>query len=112
MKAWIITWDNAQGTGDDSVVMVLNGRMGTKRVRWYVEMMYIEKMSSDAEKYDSARPKKRRRIAFPAEETRTINGEAHIHCGHNPWLFARLVDDLRVEIDDDGVEMLKWKERI
>ena len=106
-----MTWDNSQGTGDDSVVMVLNGRMGIERVRWHVELMYIEKTSSDAEKYDSARPKKSRRIAFPVEVTRTVNGEAHIHCGHNPWLFARLVDDLRVETDDDGVEVLKWKER-
>ena len=112
MKAWIITWDNSQGTGDDSVVMVLNRRMGIERVRWYVEMIYIEKMSSDGEKYDSARPKRNRRIAFAAEVTKTVNGEAHIHCGHNPWFFARLVDDLRVETDDDGAEMLKWKERI
>ena len=111
MRAWIITWDNYQGTGDDSVVMVLNGRMGIERVRWYVELMYIEKTSSDAEKYDYARPKKSRRTAFPAEVTRTIKGEGHIHCGHNPWLFARLVDELRVETNDDGVEVLKWKER-
>ena len=112
MKAWIITWQDSQGTEHEPVVMVLNGMMGIKRVQWYVETMYIEKMSSDAEKYDSARPKRSRKIAFPAEVTKTVNGEAHIHCGHNPWLFARLVNDLRVETDIDDVETLKWKERI
>ena len=29
-------------------------------------------------------------------------GGGHIHCGHNPWLEARLVDDLRAEVDSKG----------
>jgi len=34
-----------------------------------------------------------------------------ITCGHNPYLRARLVDDLTVERHEDGKEEVKWKER-
>lgn len=34
-----------------------------------------------------------------------------ITCGHNPWLLARLVDELTVEADADGKERATWKER-
>jgi hypothetical protein len=33
-----------------------------------------------------------------------------VYCGHNPYLYARLVDDLKVELDSNGKEMLIWKE--
>src|SRR4051794_4959337 len=31
-----------------------------------------------------------------------------IHCGHNPYLFGRIVSDLRVEKGPDGTETLTW----
>jgi hypothetical protein len=34
-----------------------------------------------------------------------------IICGHNPYLRARLVDDLTIERNDDGKEEVNWKER-
>lgn len=34
-----------------------------------------------------------------------------IHCGDNPFLVARLVDDLGVERNEHGKETATWKER-
>jgi hypothetical protein len=37
--------------------------------------------------------------------------EGHVHCGHNPFLEARVVDGLHVELGPDGEERLVWNER-
>ena len=31
-----------------------------------------------------------------------------IHCGHNPFLYARVVSDLKIEITDDGIAILQF----
>jgi hypothetical protein len=38
-------------------------------------------------------------------------GVGRITCGHNPYLYARLVDHLRVETGPDGLERPSWSER-
>ena len=39
-----------------------------------------------------------------------IPWSGEIECGHNPWLYARLVDDLTAEELADGTETVRWKE--
>jgi len=34
-----------------------------------------------------------------------------VYCGHNPFLFARIVDDLQVKVTDRDEEEFIWKER-
>jgi hypothetical protein len=34
-----------------------------------------------------------------------------VYCGHNPYLFARRVDNLKVEFSKAGKEKLTWTER-
>jgi hypothetical protein len=40
-----------------------------------------------------------------------IPWEGRILCGHNPFLVARLVDELTLKLDDNGNEILTWKDR-
>ena len=111
MRAWLITWcwigDHA--AVDDPVVAILNARTGAEEVRRYVERRYIEETASLREKLSYARYKK---PAYPAEFERMkgVSYTGQIHCGHNPWLYARLVDDLRAEIDANGNDVPKWTE--
>lgn len=50
---------------------------------------------------------------YPAEFER-VNGvtwEGQITCGHNPWLFARLVDNLANTGEPDDEATVVWTER-
>jgi len=112
-KAWLVTWEWA---GDhakraDKVAAILNPRLGGERVRELVEFLYIFHTASLSEKL--SRAANRDQNPYPAKFG-TLNGvawEGEIHCGPNPWLLARLVDDLIVERDQDGKERATWKER-
>ncbi len=105
MKAWLIKWCWAgdHAAVDDPVVTVLSARIGAEDVRRYVELRYIEECASLDEKLSYARYNRPQELPYPA-----ILEQGRIHCGHNPWLEASLVDDLRVEEDADGEEVLKW----
>lgn len=105
MKAWLVTWD---WTGDaaavaDVVVGVLNPRWGDRRVADIVEFLYSNTTANISELAHYA--KKPSNNPYRAE---ICNGR--IHCGHNPFLFARIVSDLRIEISSDGKESITWKE--
>jgi hypothetical protein len=44
----------------------------------------------------------------------TLDGvpwDSEVRCGHNPFLFARRVDDLTIETDVNGNEKATWTER-
>ncbi len=105
MKAWLITWSWAgdHAAVEDPVVTVLSARIGAEDVRKYVEQRYIEECASLHEKLSYARYNHPQEPPYPAQLE-----QRRIHCGHNPWLDARVVDDLRVERDADGEEVLKW----
>ena len=112
-KAWLVTWEWA---GDhakraDKVAAILSPRLGGEHVRELVEFLYILDTASLSEKLSWA--VSRDRNPYPAKFG-TLNGvtwEGEILCGHNPWLLARLVDDLIVERDQEGKERATWKER-
>jgi len=105
MKAWLITWD---WTGDaaavaDVVVGVLNPRWGDRRVADMVEFLYSNTTANISELAHYA--KRPSNNPYRAE---IRNGR--IHCGHNPFLYARIVSDLKIEIGSDGKESITWKE--
>ena len=107
-RAWLVTWENA--TQDDrSVELVLPGELPVERVKWLVQELYLAKTASDAEKRDSGLY---RRVAYPAEISKTKRGNDHIMCGANPHLLARRVEGLSLQTDEDGegAERLVWTE--
>jgi len=52
-------------------------------------------------------------LPYPAEflKLEGLPWSGQIHCGHNPWLLARLVDDLEIVRDENGHEKATWKIR-
>ena len=114
MKAWLITWKWAgdHAAEDDPVVAVLSARTSAKDVRKYVERLYVEKTASLAEKLSYARYNQPQELPYPAEfgQVGGLRYQGEITCGHNPWLHARLVDDLRIEADANGNDVPRWTE--
>ena len=110
-SAWLVTWQSMPLLDSEPVAAVLRPQLGAETVRRLVELLYASSEYSTAEKIRWAlRPDQN---PYPAEFS-AINGvpwQGHIHCGHNPLLFARLVDELRVEPQPDGTEKTLWNER-
>jgi len=82
-------------------------------VREFVELLYVTSgYFTGSEQLAMVWP--RQRPAYPARFGQTANGEpweCEILCGHDPYLRARLVDDLTVERGADGNDKVAWKER-
>jgi len=139
MGAWLITWewlaDYAKFENEATVILksrfpdetvreiiellyvnnnvaaILNYRLSGYTVREFVERLYINNYGSLSQRVAYAKNKKNN--PYPAQP-HSINGVPwldRIICGHNPELYARLVDDIRVHIDENGKEVLTWKER-
>jgi len=105
MRAWLITWDwaNDAAAVADKIAGVLNPRWGNSRVADIVEFLYSNTNASVGElAYYARRPSNN------PYRAQTING--WIHCGSNPFLYARIVSDLRIYYTEDDKEIISWME--
>jgi hypothetical protein len=98
-RAWLVTWDGISGIPEDPVVAILNYRVSPNSVRDFVELLYVTLSYTPREKLLYAKNPKD--TPYPAAMTVFQK----ITCGHNPWLFARQVTELKVV---DG--KLTWTE--
>ena len=114
IKAWLVTWEwsGNHAKRDKKVAATFDSRLSPERVRAFIEVLYAYETYTLSEKI-TAFVDNRRRNPYPAEFLKLDGGsrEGEIHCGHNPYLRARLVDDLTVERGQDGVETATWKDR-
>lgn len=111
MAIWLITWEpaspNVRIPAEKRVVAMLNYRWSAPNVKKVVEMLYAREEASVSDQLALARMLKRR----PASVYSFYNGfQGQIMTDGNPFLYARLVDNPRVEIDGD-LERLVWDER-
>ncbi|MGD1080464.1 MAG: hypothetical protein ABR881_19265 [Candidatus Sulfotelmatobacter sp.] len=92
------------------VAEILDPRLPPERVRQLVELLY-HRDASLSEKV-AWRLRKQRQV-YPAEflKVEGVPYYGEITCGHNPWLRARLVDDLEIVRRQDGTETTTWKDR-
>jgi hypothetical protein len=110
MKAWLVTWVwiGEHAKRKDPFVAILNPRFSSQKICEVVEFMYRlaeYSLSDQAEYVRNGRPNHHATI------DRTLDGRVHIHCGDNPFLRARLIDDLIVERNAEGKEIVSCKER-
>lgn len=110
-SAWLVTWE---WIGDHAAVVnkvaaVADYRKSPAQVRSLVEQLYISKTSSAVEMAIYAKDPSEN--PYPAHFHRTSKGEwrGRIDCGHNPFLYARKVINVRSVIMDDE-EILRWEE--
>jgi len=110
IKAWLVTWVwcGEHAKRKDPFAAILSPRLSSRKISEIIEFMYrlAEYSPSDQAGYvKNGMPK------HSATIDRTLDGRIHIHCGDNPFLRARLVDDLTVERNADGKEIVQCKDR-
>jgi hypothetical protein len=89
-RAWLVTWDGNIGVPEDPVLAVLNSGMSPHAVKEFVELLYATLNYSSRDKLLYATTPKDNPYAA------TMNVFEKINCGDNPWLYARLVSNLKV----------------
>ena len=107
--AWLVTWEWLGDHADpgDRIVAIFNYRYGGRRVRDLVEHLYASYKYDVNDKLGIARKKNTNPYRAQFARFGGIDWMGRVTCGHNPFLYARLVDGLRVDAHDG----LRWKER-
>jgi hypothetical protein len=124
-KAWLVTWDwagrHATVSKREVIVAILRPQTGPDTVKRIIELLYAAREYEPIDKLDALT-----RNPYPAQfNTITVEqpmpgGEiftqrvpyiGQMACGHNPYLYARLVDNLRPKDLHDPSAGLIWDER-
>jgi len=112
MRAWLIEW---KWVGDDSkvekpLIAIMNWRISGHHMLKIIEQYYVNEMYSLSERIAYAKNKNTN--PYPAYFGPYKNGDCtwEVYCGHNPYIYARHVDDVKVVLDGNGEEVLTWKE--
>ena len=108
MATWIATWEGTdqRHLPKKKLALVLDGRTGEEKVRKMIQALFASYWYSEGELVAYRREKDN---PYPAKfgDLNGVTWGAQITCGHNPHLFARLVDDLKL----DSAGNVTWKER-
>lgn len=118
MKAWLITWEwsGQRAAKPDKVVLLLNPRTSSEVVKRIVESIYMKEEAHVEDMLSYATMKNPN--PYPARFISVeVNGsyaphQGLIECGHNPYLFARKVDNVEIVKDGEGGKKLKCQEVI
>jgi len=101
--AWLITWEGTNPP--ERLAAILHWRTSEKCIPVIVELLYALQGASVEELAEQAR----KPTSNPYRVMEDVNG---FSCGHNPHLYARLVDKLKVERDaETGAQTISWTER-
>jgi hypothetical protein len=121
-KAWLVEWCSPTGKEPRRpIAAVLSPRFGGEAVRVRVEAIYAAAAFAPSEMLDHlVRPSNNPypakfsfiEISDPSGDIRRGPWEGQIFAGHNPYLFARMVTNLRIGDGqyDDGSPRLEWEE--
>ncbi len=106
ISAWLVTWEwiGNHAKRKDKIAAVLNWRLTRERVAEIIEMIYANEYYTLEERVAFA--KDRKLNPYQAQYA-----AGRISCGHNPFLEARLVDNVYVTKDFEGCEQLMWQDR-
>jgi hypothetical protein len=115
MNAWLITWEwkGEHAKRENPLIAIFSYRKGENFVRKFVEEIYLMKTSTVEKKVhwanrSKARPYKAKKEIIAKND---VPHDMGIICGHNPFIYARKVSDLKVVRDPENeVEELSWKE--
>jgi hypothetical protein len=111
-RAWLVTWEwsGEHARVEEPIAAVFRPQLSGERVLELVDCIYA---------FSEFTPRERMTVALNPKTTlpRAKFGEVYgggdvwhgeVLCGDNPWLRARLVDDLVI---DDDTPQGTWKER-
>jgi hypothetical protein len=112
LSAWLVTWEwcGDHAAVSEKVAEILDPRISAERVRQIVELLY-HREASLSEKVAWRLLKRSQPYTADFVDIEGVRWESQVMCGHNPSLFARLVDDLTIEADAQGRESATWRDR-
>ena len=113
ITAWLVTWEwiGDHAKRDNKIVAVLNWRLSPEKISEMIEMIYANEYYSLEERVAFAKNKKMNPYKTTYDDINGIPWKGRLFCGHNPFLVARLVDNLYVKKDSSGNEVLDWEKR-
>jgi hypothetical protein len=108
---WLVTWEWRDDSKKvpDPLIAVFSTRKSADQITEYVERHYAMSSCTAREfiRYVN-------RPFCKASTSEKINDVPHgerIRCGNNPWIYARIVTDLKIEWSpDQNLEILTWQE--
>src|SRR6266568_5475939 len=102
MVAWLVTWQGPKMV--EPLAAILHYRTKERCIPAMIELLYaLRGYVDDLVSYA------RKPASNPYPATRGGNG---FTCCHNPYLYARLVDQLKVDTNaQTGVQTITWMER-
>jgi len=116
MVAWLITWEwsGEHARIDKKVAEVLKWRLSPKIVREIVEALYAYREYTPTECMRYCAKNNGKNNPYPARfgDVNGVPWQARIYCGHNPYLYASIVDDLHIHTYENGERELTWTERL
>lgn len=113
MSAWLATWEHfgEHARPPGRIAAVFNPRWSASRVQEHLELLYVRHAYTLSEQLRYAN--NRRFNPYPAQfaNPHGIPFGDRLTCGHNPFLYARLVSNLRLvgKLEDEA--SLTWDER-
>jgi len=112
-SAWLVTWEwfGEHAKREEKIAAILNPRWAGERVAEYVEFLYAESEYTLEERARFVLTKAKNPYPARFGSLRGVRWTGQVFCGHNPWLFARLVDNLTIQGDETGREQAAWNER-
>lgn len=113
ITAWLVTWEwiGNHAKPKDKIAAVLNWRLSPERVARIIEIIYANEFYTLEERLAIAKNKKSNPYQTRYGAIQGIPLGDRLFCGHNPFLEARLVDNLHVVKDNEGNQELSWDER-
>jgi hypothetical protein len=113
ITAWLVTWDHI---GDHAkpptrIAAILNPRWSSERVREIVEILYVNSNYCPSERIGYAKNKSFNPYPAEFDRLRGVPWLGRIFCGHNPFLYARVVDNLVAPDEGFDETQVTWDER-
>ena len=89
----------------------MNYRNTPNKICEIIEMIYANETYTLEERVTYAKKRKSNPYPTTYDDINGVRWLGRMFCGHNPYLEARLVDNLHVITDEKGNQELEWKER-
>jgi len=113
MRAWLVSWEgvNDPDVADQRIAAILNQDLPVAEVSTIVEVLYASATYTLHEQATWAEAPGQNPYRAHSEAMPLSSSPWRIVCGHDPWLEARVVEGLSVQVDDEqDTETIVWQE--
>lgn len=113
MRAWLVSWEgvNDSHIPDQKIVAILNQDLSAAEISMLVGVLYASATYTLHEQARWAEAPGQNPYRAHSEAMPSSSSSWRIVCGHDPWLEARIVEGLSVQVDDEqDTETIVWQE--